>query len=662
MPPQVGRPPEKPVMIFDGDCGFCRFWIERWRRWTQAQVEFVPYQDASVAERFPEVSVAACEKAVHLVERDGRVFRGAEAVFQSLAGVFLLAWLIRIYRAIPLFARLSETAYRFVASHRQLFSRINRWLWGARPELPRYELTTALLVRALGLIFLTAFISLWVQIHGLVGENGILPAGDFMRSAAAYFDQTGETFNRYFRLPTLGWIAAGNLALHTYCLLGVLCSLLVVIGRAPAAALAGCWLFYLTLVGLGQDFLSFQWDVLLLEAGLLVALIAPWCRRLELGRISRPLLGILLVRWLLFRLMLESGAVKWLSGDLAWRNFSALQFHFETQPLPHWLSWHVHHLPAWLLKAATLGMFAIELLVPFLIFAPRRLRLFAAGAFAVLQFGIIATGNYGCFNWLTLVLCLALLDDRAFRDSMEWLKRKMPALAKSKAGLWAGRTFNQGDETRAADAPPAQPVSTSRLERIRRRVLIAYAVTVVLIGLAQLDNVFGSRSRSGGPVTWLRSKVEPFRVVNTYGLFAVMTTSRPELIIEGSLDGVAWRPYVFKYKPGPLARRPPIVPLHMPRLDWQLWFAALQEGNPPRWLGNFAQRLFERSPDVLDLLANDPFPDQPPRYMRVLAFDYRFSNSSMRKNTGHWWIGLNRRHYVPMMQWEPPKPGPTKRK
>ena len=649
-------------MIFDGDCGFCRFWIEHWRRWTRAQVEFVPYQDASVAERFPEVSVAACETAVQLVERDGRVLRGAEAVFQSLAGVFILAWLIRIYRAIPSFARLSETAYRFVASHRQLFSRLNRWLWGARSELPRYELTTALLVRALGLIFLTAFVSLWVQIHGLVGEQGILPAGEFMKSAAAYFDQTGIGIGRYARLPTLGWLAAGNGALHIYCLLGVGCSLLVVIGRAPAAALAGCWLFYLTLVGLGQDFLSFQWDVLLLEAGLLVALLAPWCRRLKRASINRPLLGILLARWLLFRLMLESGAVKWLSGDPVWRNFSALQFHFETQPLPHWLSWHAHQLPTWLLKAATLGMFAVELLVPFLIFAPRRLRLFAGVAIATLQVAIITTGNYGCFNWLTLVLCLALLDDRAFRDSKEWLKRKLPALAKSKAGLWAGRTFNQGDETRAADAPPDQPVSTSRLERIRRRVLIAYAVIVVLIGLAQLDNVFGSRSRSGGPVTWLRSKVEPFRVVNTYGLFAVMTTSRPELIIEGSLDGAEWRPYVFKYKPGPLARRPPIVPWHMPRLDWQLWFAALQEGNPPRWLGNFAQRLFERSPEVLGLLAADPFPDQPPRYMRVLAFDYRFSNASMRRNTGHWWIALNRRHYVPVMQWEPPKPAPAKRK
>jgi lipase maturation factor 1 len=638
-PGKVARPPARPVMIFDGDCGFCRFWIERWKHWTGGRVEFVPYQEPSVAARFPEVPVSDCETSVQLVTTDGRVRSAAEAVFQSLAGVFVLGWLIHVYQKFNWFRRSTEFAYRVVAERRMFFSRINRWLWGRSPELPQYQQTTSLLVRGVALIFLVTFISLWTQIHGLIGENGILPAGRFMQAADNYFEQNGVGIGRYGKLPTLGWLANGDAALHAYCLLGVLCSLLALAGRVPATALFGCWLVYLSLVGLGQDFLSFQWDALLLEAGLLAALLAPWQRRWPTTGALKPLLGILLTRWLLFRLMFESGAVKLLSGDFTWRNLTALQHHFETQPLPHGLSWYAHQLPAGVLKSATIAMFSIELVVPFLIFAPRRLRLFTCGALAALQFAIIATGNYGIFNWLTLVLCLALLDDRALRQLGEVFRKVLRLAAKLPAGN--------------PESPTIPPIA-ARWERGRHSLLIAYAVVVVLIGLAQLDNLFGSRSSGRGPVSWLRAQVEPFRMVNTYGLFAMMTTRRPELIIEGSLDGVEWRPYVFHYKPGPLDRRPPFVPLHMPRLDWQLWFAALQEGNPPRWFGAFAQSLFERSPEVLALLANDPFPDQAPTFMRVLAFDYRFTNATMRRNSGQWWLATNRRHYVPVMRWENP--------
>ncbi len=628
-------------MIFDGDCGFCRFWIERWKDWTGGRVEFVPYQEPSVAARFPEVPVAACETSVQLVTPDGQVRRAAEAVFQSLAGVFVLGWLIHVYRKSTWFRRSTEFAYRVVAERRMFFSRINRWLWGRSPELPRYEQTTSLLVRGVALIFLVAFSSLWTQIHGLIGENGILPAGQFMQAVANYFAQNEVGIGRYPKLPTLGWFANGDAALHAYCLVGGLCSLLALAGRVPAGALFGCWLLYLSLVGLGQDFLSFQWDALLLEVGLLAALLAPWQRRWRTTGALKPLLGILLTRWLLFRLMFESGAVKLLSGDFTWRNLTALQVHFETQPLPHGLSWYAHQLPAGVLKSATFAMFLIELVVPFLIFAPRRLRLFALGALAALQFAIIATGNYGIFNWLTLGLCLALLDDRALRQLGEVCRKVLRRPAKFPAG--------------SPDSPTIQ-ATASGWERGRRSVLIAYAVAVVLIGLAQLENLFGSRSSGRGPVSWLRAQVEPFRVVNTYGLFAVMTTRRPELLIEGSLDGVEWRAYVFKHKPGPLDRRPPFVPLHMPRLDWQLWFAALQEGNPPRWFGAFVQRLFERSPEVLALLEHNPFPDQAPTFMRVLAFDYRFTNATQHRTSGQWWQATNRRHYVPVMRWEGPPP------
>lgn len=647
-------------MIFDGDCGFCRFWIERWRSWAGDQIEYVPYQHGSVVVRFPEIPVAQFETAVQFVERNGRVRRGADAVFQSLAGVWWLAWLSGLYASLSWFARFSEFAYRLVAGRRMFFSRINRLLFGRNPEPPRYDQTTRVLIRALGLIFFAAFISLWVQIHGLVGSQGILPAGQFMQSAGSYFDQTDFGAGRYWVLPTLGWIASGDLALHVYCLLGVLASLSVMAGLMPAIGLLGCWLFYLTLTNLGQDFLSYQWDILLLESGFLAILIVPWRRWLGGGRLFKPLLGILLVRWLLFRLMFESGAVKLASGDPVWRNLTALNYHFETQPLPSWISWYASQLPTGLLKTATAGMFVIELIVPFLFFAPRNLRILGCFATVGLQLAIILTGNYGCFNWLTIVLCLALLDDRTIRTLAGWLMRPK-WIRKFAARLgYPVRVESVTAPKDACDVDSYEPLAPqpriegNARERIQRFVLIGYTCVVVLVGLAQLENAFGRRSGAGGSVTWLRKAIEPFRVVNPYGLFAVMTTSRPELVIEGSLDGVEWRPYVFKYKPGPLDRRPPIVPFHMPRLDWQMWFAALAEGRPPHWFGPFTERLFERSPAVLDLLATDPFPKQPPKYLRVLAYDYRFTNPRMRENKGQWWIALNRRYYVPLMTWQSP--------
>lgn len=647
-------------MIFDGDCGFCRFWIERWRSWAGDQIEYVPYQHASVADRFPEIPVAQFETAVQFIERNGRVRRGADAVFQSLAGVWWLAWLSWLYASLPWFARFSEFAYRLVAGRRMFFSRINRLLFGRNPEPPRYDQTTRVLIRALGLIFFAAFISLWVQIHGLVGSNGILPAGQFMQFKGLFFDQIGFGAGRYWALPTLGWIASGDVALHVYCLLGVLASLLVMAGIMPAVGLLGCWLFYLTLTNLGQDFLGYQWDILLLESAFLAILIAPWRRWLGGGRLFKPWLGILLVRWLLFRLMFESGAVKLASGDPVWRNLTALNYHFETQPLPSWISWYASQLPTGLLKVATAGMFVIELIVPFLFFAPRNLRILGCFATVGLQLAIILTGNYGCFNWLTIVLCLALLDDRAIRTLEGWLMR--PKLVR-RIAVRLGYPVPVESVTARKDAcdvdsyeplAPQPRIAGNANERIQRLALIGYGCVVVLVGLAQLENAFGRRSGAGGPVTWLRQAIEPFRLVNPYGLFAVMTTSRPELVIEGSLDGVEWRPYIFKYKPGPLDLRPPIVPFHMPRLDWQMWFAALEEGRPPHWFGPFTERLFERSPAVLSLLAADPFPEQPPKYLRVLVYDYRFTNRRMRENKGQWWIALNRRYYVPLMTWQPP--------
>ncbi len=631
-------------MVWDGDCGFCKFWITRWRSWTRDRVEYISYQEAQRTERFPELAVEDCEQAVQYVDADGKIYRAAEAVFRSLTHSRWLGWLLWVYLHIPLVAPVTETAYRFVARNRPAFSRVNRVLWGRNPEIPAYQQTRHLLVRSVGFIFLIGFFSLWTQIHGLVGEHGILPASGFMPAVDQYFDQNGIGVSRYLKFPTLGWLAAGDTALSIYCMAGIVCSALVMAGVVPALALFGCWLLYLSLTGLGQDFLSFQWDALLLETGFLAILIAPWCRHLKSASGVGRFFGVFLVRWLLFRLMLESGIVKLSSGDPVWRDLTALNYHFETQPLPTWIGWFAHQLPAGLLKTATFTMFVIELVVPLFIFAPRCLRLIAFLPLVGLQIMILLTGNYGCFNLLTIVLCLSLLDDRAIETTKTALTRLWTTIRRQDPS-----TTNKSLEPVNVH-PDARQSPTAKAQSVS---LTAYAVLAVSIGGLQILASTGARVPAFGPVGWASNQLAPFHMINNYGLFAVMTRLRPELVIEGSQDGVNWLPYKFKYKPGPLDHRPGMLPFHMPRLDWQMWFAALNEGNVPGWINRFCERLFEHSPDVIRLLANDPFPEQPPKYLRILAYNYEFTD--WKQHSDDWWQARNKRYYLPLLEYQPPE-------
>ncbi len=649
-------------MVWDGDCGFCRFWITRWQSWTRDKIEYVSYQKLLPTGRFPELSVEECEKAVQYIDRDGNISRAAEAVFRSLTHTRLLGWLLWFYLTVPLVPPVTETFYRFVAGHRTIFSWSNRLLWGRNPEIPTYRQTTDLFVRGVGFVFLIAFFSLWTQIHGLVGDHGILPASGFMSSVGQYFDQNSVGISRYLKFPTLGWLAAGDTALSVYSLVGIVCSALVMVGLFPALTMFVCWVLYLSLTGLGQDFLSFQWDALLLETGFLAILVSPWSRTLRTATGKGRFIGIFLVRWLLFRLMLESGLVKLASGDPVWRDLTALGFHFETQPLPTWIGWFAHQLPAGLLKAGTFGMFVIELIVPLFIFAPRRLRLIAFAPLVGFQIVILLTGNYGFFNLLTIVLGFSLLDDRAIEAvknfSIQSVARLRPKpetdRATSGGAESSARTGNdvfQDTGSLALSQPAASP-EVLRSFMLRRACLTTYAVLAISIGGLQIVASTGGRVSAFGPVGWASNHLAPFHLINNYGLFAVMTRSRPELVIEGSADGINWQPYVFKYKPGPLDQRPAFLPFHMPRLDWQMWFAALNEGNAPRWIHQFCERLFERSPEVTALLQSNPFETDPPRYIRVLAYDYSFTRSS--DNSGNWWQAAHKRYYLPILQYQRP--------
>jgi hypothetical protein len=482
---------------------------------------------------------------------------------------------------------------------RPLLERVSGWLRGPSLEPPGDRFTTWLFLRALAVVFGAAFASLAVQIVGLVGHDGILPARDWLDAVRSQLGPAGHWY-----VPTLFWFGAGDGALVGVCVAGGVLAVLLLVGVAPPLTLAGLFTCYLSLVSVGQDFLSFQWDTLLLEAGFIAIFLAPW------RWFSRPAtdpepprLARWLVRWLVFRLMFSSAAAKLASGDPSWRHLTALTFHYETQCLPPWTAWYAHQLPAAFQRFSCAAMFAIEGLVPLLcFFTPRRLRI--GGAFVTIGFQllIVVTGNYGFFNWLAIALCVPLLDDGVFR------RRERPATA-----------------------------DPDRAPRMPSWLLRPVAAVLMVVSLVPLGDVLGVPRAWLGPLPAIERFLSPFDLVNRYGLFAVMTTRRLEIAIEVSEDGVRWREYPFRWKPGDITRRPAFVAPYHPRLDWQMWFAALSEFGRDRWFLAFCRALLEGSPSVRALLGRDPMPGRTPRYVRALAYDYHFSDAATRKATGAWW-------------------------
>ena len=582
-------------MVYDGDCRFCMLWVRRWMQVTGEAVDCVPLQDGRVALLYPELPQERLERAVHLIDTDGAVYQGAEAVFRSLAVNRSRRWALRLYQSSPWVARATEACYRFVAGHRSLFGSLTRLCWGQHVERAELFLVRRVFLGWLGVIYLIAFVSLWTQVAGLIGKDGVLPASHLMLQARSAVAESGIGIDRYRLLPTLCWLGASDGFLRFQCAAGATLALLVIVGICPRVCLALEWLLYLSLATVSRDFLAFQWDNLLLETGLLAIFLAPG-RMLPRPSLEKPASRTVLwlLRLLLFKLMFLSGVVKLASGDGTWRGLSALTYHYETQPLPTWIAWYAYQPPLWFQKGSCAVMFLIELAVPFLIFAPRRLRMAGGAVLALFQVLILLTGNYTFFNWLTLGLCLLLLDDFAMAGLVP---RKLSALySRSRA---------------VADG------SRNGRRRWQGVGMASLAVVVVGISAVQLLSPFGRLPSWTSPALAAHRWLAPFRSVNSYGLFAVMTTERPEIIVEGSNDGHGWQAYEFPYKPGDPKRRPAFVAPHQPRLDWQMWFAALGDVRQNPWFVNFCVRLLQGSPDVLALLEKNPFPDRPPKYIRA---------------------------------------------
>jgi predicted DCC family thiol-disulfide oxidoreductase YuxK len=619
-------------MIWDGDCHFCRRWIERWREVTTGKVDYVTYQQAG--SQFPQIPFDQFKRAVAFIEPDGQTLFAAEAVYRSLQYRSSHKWLAWSYDHVPGFAAISETAYKFVARHRRLGSTVTRLLWGKDVRPPTYFWAQRWFLRLLGLIFLIAFVSLWVQIDGLVGGNGVSPVSRFLPAVRQQFGS-----DAYLVFPTLCWFDSSNGFLNFLCGGGVVISMLLILGIAPALSLAVLFVFYLSLTIAGQVFFSFQWDVLLLETGFLSIFLAPWhlwprdllwWARSTTPAAAPPMsrAGLFLLKFLLFKLVLMSGVVKltsgddswgWLNHSFHWSALTAVDYHYWSQPLPTVFAWWADRSPEWFKHFSVAFCLVVEIIAPFFIWAPRRLRLTTAGLLIFLQIMIALTGNYCFFNLLTIALCLLLIDDAAIKP---FLRHNRPCID---------------------NAPGARGLAI----QLRSYGAIAVIVVTLPINAWLIFSAFKPESRPPGWVASFYEQLEAFRIVNGYGLFRVMTKDRCEIVIEGSTNGIEWMPYEFKWKPGDIKRAPGWCAPHQPRLDWQMWFAALETPEQNPWLIGLIVRLFEGTRDVTGLLARNPFQDKPPRYIRAMFYRYRFTTDEERRQTGAWWKRQELREYLP---------------
>ena len=452
-----------------------------------------------------------------------------------------------------------------------------RWFADPAP----YLLARTLWLRALGLIFFSAFYALWFQIHGLIGPNGILPARDYLLYA-----KQAVGAKAYWLIPSLLWIDAGRGMLTALVGAGLLASVTLTLNVFPRTSIAVAGVCYLSFVAAAQEFSGYQSDSMLLEAALL---------SLFLGRKDEPptRAAVFLLQWEWLRIYFQSGMVKMLSGEEQWLNLTAMDKYYENGPLPTLFAWHVQQWPHAFHAATAAATLLIELLFVFLLFSPRRTKLVLFGVVTALQLGIILTANYAFLNYLVLALGFFLIEDEHDRPTVD-----------------------------------RQP---STVQRVAIPLVITLGVLVF----------FAPRS----PPARL---VAPFRVVNNYGLFAVMTRARFELELQGTRDGRTWLAYPFRYKPQDPRDPPRFFAPYQPRLDWNLWFASLGSVSSDPWVMSVQERLLANEPDVLRLFAGNPFRDAPPRAVRVVIWQYWFTTAEERARTGAYW---NRRflgEYAPV--------------
>ena len=517
-----------------------------------------------------------------------------------------------------------------------------------------------LFLRALGAIYFSAFFSLIYQIRGLIGPAGILPASEYLQAVASSAGQA-----RFWYAPTLLWLSSGSPALITLCWVGIVASVPVVLNIWPRGALLICFVCFLSFVSAAGEFSGYQSDGMLLEAGFISLFFAPPGLRPGLGAAHPPMrAGVFLLLWEWFRIYFESGVAKIASGDPEWRHFTAMDEYYQNGPLPTWIGWYVQHFPHWFHAATAFGTLALELVLVWMLFLPRRWRMVCFFIVTPWQIGVILTANYTFLNYLVLVLGFLLLDDgfltrfvaRGWRERLSQEAEKVCKSAEeSEQGAFDAQSILGTGAVPFADAAAVDQSRThSWSERLRyyaaslkltlMGVMLAwifYASTTLLIWM-----IWPGAPLPSAPVTAL----EPFRIADRYGLFAVMTRGRYEIEFQGSADGQNWVTYAFRYKPQDTSKAPGIYAPYQPRFDWNLWFASLGGWRANPIVPRTEERLLAGDRDVLALFAANPFPQSPPRQVRAVLWEYWFTTASEKRAQGLWWkrqmLGL----YAPTLE------------
>jgi len=481
-------------------------------------------------------------------------------------------------------------------------------------------------LRSLGIIYFSAFFSLVFQIRGLIGPNGILPAAEYLHAVAA---QLGTA--RFWFAPTLLWFSSGSHMLMALCWVGMLASLLIVVNVWPRIALAICFVCFLSFVSAAGDFSGYQSDGMLLEAGFISLFLVPSGFRPGWGEASpSSRASWFLLQWEWFRIYFESGVAKIASGDPEWRHFTAMDEYYQNGPLPTWIGWYVQHLPHWFHAGSVYATLALELGLIWMLFLPRRLRIILFFIVTPWEIGVILTANYAFLNYLVLALGFLLLDDKFcgyfVRD--RWKSNILPRTAFTANSVAASEVTNR-----------RSPDTNSPLTALRLSVTAVMLSWIFYTTTAQLIWMFLPRAPLPvSPVTAL----EPFRIANRYGLFAVMTRGRYEIEFQGSMDGQNWTAYPFRYKPQDVRKPPGIYAPYQPRFDWNLWFASLGSWREYPLVTSTEERLLANDPDVLSLFAGNPFAKGPPKQVRAVLWQYWFTTMAEKRSNGTWW----RREYL----------------
>ncbi|HXV27377.1 MAG TPA: lipase maturation factor family protein [bacterium] len=469
-----------------------------------------------------------------------------------------------------------------------------------------YQLTRFCFQRALAFIYLIAFVILVNQFRPLLGENGLLPV-PLLVKRITFLDS-----------PSLFWFHYSDRLASILAWSGVVLSSIALSGFSEKFGMwisslvwFLLWVIYLSFVNVGQVFYGFGWESILLETGFLAIFLGS-------SDTPPPKVVFWLLRWVLFRVMFGAGLIK-LRGDACWRDLTCMVYHYETQPVPNPLSWYFHWLPTFWHKAEILFTHFVELVIPWGFFAPGVVGYFAGGMTILFQIILILSGNLSWLNYMTIILCIPCFDDACLSKILGRLKM-----------------------------PRAKPAGN-----LRKGILISLTGMIALLSIPPAVNLFS-------PNQMMNASFNPLHLVNTYGAFGSVTRTRMEVILEGTDDekltgNTGWREYEFKCKPGNVRRAPCLMSPYHYRLDWQIWFAAMSSFRYHPWILNLSAKLLEGDPQTLSLLAYNPFPEKPPKYIRASLYAYHFTDSKEMKKTGNWWRRTYEREYLPPLSLDNPR-------